>query len=150
MARTLLFRRAQRWLRMSKRTSSPELRGESGYSRREAIGLAGGLTLGASAFIYLGTKSPPHSNEQPDHDPVDPFRQEGQPQMDRPLPTRLPIAVIGAGTSGLTTAFRLRQAGIPCGIFEAHPNRVGGRMETQSSFNSEGMFCELGGVGFHT
>lgn len=46
--------------------------------------------------------------------------------------------------AGLTAAYRLLQAGIPCEIFEAS-ERTGGRMLTKTGFNAEGMFCELGG-----
>ncbi len=55
-----------------------------------------------------------------------------------------PVVIIGAGTAGLTAAYRLRKAGVPCVIYEASA-RVGGRMFTQHDFNSDGMFCERGG-----
>jgi monoamine oxidase len=55
-----------------------------------------------------------------------------------------PVAIIGAGAAGLTAAYRLLQAGIPCEIFEGS-ERTGGRMFTKTNFNPEGMFCELGG-----
>ena len=54
------------------------------------------------------------------------------------------VAIIGAGVAGLTTAYRLLQAGIPCEIFEGS-ERTGGRMLTKYDFNKDGMFCELGG-----
>ncbi len=55
-----------------------------------------------------------------------------------------PVAIIGAGVSGLTAAYRLHQAGIPCEIFEGS-DRTGGRILTKNDFNKDGMFCELGG-----
>ncbi len=55
-----------------------------------------------------------------------------------------PVAIIGAGVAGLTTAYRLLQAGIPCEVFEGS-ERTGGRMLTKYDFNKDGMFCELGG-----
>ena len=55
-----------------------------------------------------------------------------------------PVAILGAGTAGLTAAYRLMKAGIPCEIFEAS-ERTGGRMFTKTDFNKDGMFCELGG-----
>lgn len=55
-----------------------------------------------------------------------------------------PVAILGAGLAGLTAAYRLWQAGIPCEIFEGS-DRTGGRVLTQTGFNKEGMFCELGG-----
>jgi monoamine oxidase len=41
----------------------------------------------------------------------------GQPQ----------IAVVGAGLAGLTCAYRLKQAGYYATIYEANPDRIGGR-----------------------
>ena len=54
------------------------------------------------------------------------------------------MAVLGAGLAGLTAAYQLMKAGIKCEIYEA-ATRTGGRILTQNKFNSEGMFCELGG-----
>lgn len=39
----------------------------------------------------------------------------------------LKIAVIGAGLAGLTSAYRVQQAGLKVDVFEAS-NRVGGRV----------------------
>jgi monoamine oxidase len=58
--------------------------------------------------------------------------------------TGSPVAILGAGAAGLTAAYRLQQAGVPCQIFEAG-DRTGGRMFTKYDFNKDGMFCELGG-----
>lgn len=55
-----------------------------------------------------------------------------------------PVGIIGAGIAGLTAAYRLQQAGVPCEIFESS-ERLGGRMFTKYDFNKAGMFCELGG-----
>jgi oxygen-dependent protoporphyrinogen oxidase len=46
-------------------------------------------------------------------------------------PPRLDVLVVGAGISGLTTAFRLRRAGLRVAVIEAE-SRVGGAMETWS------------------
>lgn len=54
------------------------------------------------------------------------------------------VAIIGGGTAGLTTAWRLANAGIACEIFESS-GRTGGRMFTLRDFTPEGQFCELGG-----
>lgn len=54
------------------------------------------------------------------------------------------MIVIGAGTAGLTAAFRLAQAGRDVTLYEASA-RVGGRMFTKRDFTPEGQFCELGG-----
>ncbi len=55
-----------------------------------------------------------------------------------------PVAILGAGIAGLTAAYRLMQAGVPCEIFEGS-DRTGGRVLTKTDFNKDGMFCELGG-----
>ena len=52
------------------------------------------------------------------------------------------IGIVGAGLSGLTTAYRLAQAGIKSIIFEAS-NRIGGRVWTEKFPN--GQTYELGG-----
>ena len=40
------------------------------------------------------------------------------------------IAVVGAGLAGLTCAYRLQQAGYYATVYEADPERVGGRCWT--------------------
>lgn len=55
-----------------------------------------------------------------------------------------PVAILGAGLAGLTAAYRLLKAGIPCEIFEGS-ERTGGRVLTKTGFNEDAMFCELGG-----
>jgi monoamine oxidase len=54
------------------------------------------------------------------------------------------VAIIGAGVAGLTAAYRLLQAAVPCEIFEGS-ERTGGRILTKTDFNKDAMFCELGG-----
>ena len=54
------------------------------------------------------------------------------------------IAIIGGGFAGLTAAYRLGRAGLSSKVYEASP-RWGGRAFTKDNFNSEKMFCELGG-----
>jgi monoamine oxidase len=54
------------------------------------------------------------------------------------------VAILGAGVAGLTAAYRLLQAGVPCEIFEGS-ERTGGRILTKTGFNNDAMFCELGG-----
>lgn len=55
-----------------------------------------------------------------------------------------PVAIVGAGTAGLTAAYRLMKAGQTVHLYEAS-DRVGGRMFTQPGFNEDGMFVERGG-----
>jgi len=54
------------------------------------------------------------------------------------------IAVVGAGLAGLTCAYRLKQAGYSATLYEAHPDRIGGRCWTIRSF-SQGQIAEHGG-----
>ncbi len=55
------------------------------------------------------------------------------------------IAVIGAGIAGLTAALTLRDAGLDCTVYEANPDRVGGRMWTQRDHWAYGQTSEIGG-----
>lgn len=64
--------------------------------------------------------------------------------LGSPKPAPKDVAIVGGGVAGLTVAYRLAQAGRHATIYEASP-RLGGRMFTKRNFNSEGMFCELGG-----
>jgi monoamine oxidase len=54
------------------------------------------------------------------------------------------VIILGAGMAGLSAAYYLTKAGVPCALYES-ASRTGGRMYTQYNFNSEGMHCELGG-----
>jgi len=54
------------------------------------------------------------------------------------------IVILGAGTAGLTCAFRLQQRGIRATILEASP-RVGGRMYSLQNFFPDDQTAELGG-----
>ena len=62
----------------------------------------------------------------------------------KPLKSDAPIIIVGGGIAGLVAAYRLSNAGIACELYEAG-DRLGGRMFTHENFNSDGMFCELGG-----
>lgn len=54
------------------------------------------------------------------------------------------VVILGAGTAGLTCAYRLQQAGVPSTIVEASP-RVGGRMYSLQNFFADNQVAELGG-----
>src|SRR5690606_37766134 len=54
------------------------------------------------------------------------------------------VVIVGAGIAGLTCAWRLRQAGIGCRVYEAQ-SRVGGRMFSLRDHFADGQVCELGG-----
>ncbi len=59
-------------------------------------------------------------------------------------PTTPRIAVVGAGLAGLSCAYRLTQAGLPVSLFEANPERLGGRCWTAREF-AGGQTAEHGG-----
>lgn len=122
---TLALRRAH-WLNRhpAQRTAFFEAQEAYSTSRRDFIRLAGaaGISLAASG---LGARA---------------WAREVEPARTG----ESPVIIVGAGTAGLTTAYRLMKAGVPCEIYEGS-ERTGGRMLTKYDFNSDGMFCELGG-----
>ena len=54
------------------------------------------------------------------------------------------VVVVGAGLAGLTCAYRLRQQGVTAQVFEARPDRLGGRCWTARGFE-QGQVAEHGG-----
>jgi len=54
------------------------------------------------------------------------------------------IIIVGAGTAGLTCAYRLQQAGVSAQVIEAE-KRVGGRMYSLRDTFPDGQLAELGG-----
>ena len=129
--RTPLFRKLMRaahqanWLNVhpDKEQLFYEARAASRVSRRDFMRVlaAGGVAIGAGGLL------PSRALAQ------EPAKWTGNP-----------VAILGAGVSGLTAAYRLQQAGVPCEIFEGS-ERTGGRMLTKYDFNGDGQFCELGG-----
>ena len=103
-----------------------EARQASRVSRRDFVRMLGaaGFITAAGGFVPLTTRA-----------------KETRPPT---ASHRDPVAILGAGLAGLTAAYRLHQAGIPCEIFEGS-ERIGGRVLTKYDFNKEAMFCELGG-----
>ncbi|WP_067818172.1 flavin monoamine oxidase family protein [Actinomadura kijaniata] len=55
------------------------------------------------------------------------------------------VVVVGAGIAGLTAALTLRDAGVACTVYEADPDRVGGRMYSQTGLWANGQVSEIGG-----
>ncbi len=54
------------------------------------------------------------------------------------------IVVVGAGLAGLSCAYSLRRRGFDCAIYEANPERIGGRCWTSRDW-AEGQTAEHGG-----
>jgi monoamine oxidase len=54
------------------------------------------------------------------------------------------VVILGAGTAGLTCAYRLQQVGVASMILEAAP-RMGGRMYSLQNFFADDQVAELGG-----
>jgi monoamine oxidase len=54
------------------------------------------------------------------------------------------VVVVGAGLAGLSCAFRLQERGLGCTVFEANPERIGGRCWTAREF-AGGQIAEHGG-----
>src|SRR5438132_3268399 len=61
-----------------------------------------------------------------------PLEACGRTTAGAPAGTR--VVVVGAGLAGLSCAHRLHQAGVGVTVFEARPDRVGGRCWTAREF----------------
>jgi monoamine oxidase len=90
------------------------------WTRREILAAAG---VGAAAAFTRCASSPSGSAKK---------------KVDEP------VLIFGAGSAGLTAAYRLRTAGVPVRVFEAS-ERTGGRILSLRDFFPDGQFCELGG-----
>lgn len=68
----------------------------------------------------------------------------GSAAIGRPVSTKTPkVGIIGAGLAGLSAAYRLKKAGIPCTVLESR-NRIGGRVFTWNIDPEEKLTIELG------
>ncbi len=111
-------------------------------SRREFL-TRGGQVLAASSLVGLAGGGLPGCLK--DNSNVEDFKPAPSPLAATfPEATPSKVAIVGAGLSGLTLAYRLLQNGFSTQVFEGSP-RVGGRTLTQRGFNDQGMFCEQGG-----
>lgn len=128
MARTPLFKEIQRTLKLAahlEKTHTPTAEGleriaEAQWSRRRFLGTTAAATAGTMASI--------------------PFfeRVALGAQSAR-------FVIVGAGTAGLTCAYRLQQAGVHHPRVIEASTRVGGRMFTLRNFFPENQITELGG-----
>jgi len=129
MARTPLLQALQRLAeehRTAARLGIPpaELRGrraEAALSRREFLKRAG--VVGAAAAV-----AGPAAFARP-------ARAAASPR----------IAIVGGGIAGLSAALTLADKGVPSTIFEASPDRVGGRMHSDRDFWPNGQISEFCG-----
>ncbi len=119
-------------------TLRDSLKNNPGRTRREVLKslLAAGIITGEFGELLL--KNALASQVMPTN--------KNNLQLDVPEPLRKieSVIILGAGLAGLTAAYQLTRAGIPCELFES-ASRLGGRIFTRDRFNAEGMFCELGG-----
>ncbi|MGR8011374.1 flavin monoamine oxidase family protein [Streptomyces hypolithicus] len=100
-----------------------------GSSRRELLARAAALGLGT---VVAGQAAPAHASQVRAAASV---RGAAAPR----------IAVVGAGIAGLTAALTLKDTGLACTLYEANPDRVGGRMWTQHGHWAYGQTSEIGG-----
>lgn len=129
MPRSELFLRLRHALRVAdrlERTNTPTdealERAAESWSRRRFLQTSAAAAAGAAAAPLLF----PRSASAQAHD-------DG-----------LRVVILGAGTAGLTCAYRLQQNGIAATIYEASP-RVGGRMYSLQNFFPDDQTAELGG-----
>jgi monoamine oxidase len=66
------------------------------------------------------------------------------PRLLRADDAQARVVILGAGTAGLTCAYRLQQSGIDATIYEA-ATRVGGRMYSLQNYFPDDQVAELGG-----
>jgi monoamine oxidase len=127
MTRTPLFRFVRRSLRLAQSTLG------TGYGPAEAV--ERWRESSASRRVFLRTSSAAAVGAA-----------LGGCAARRParLASPEPVLVVGAGIAGLTTAWRLHQAGVPVRVLEAQ-NRVGGRMLSLRGHFADGQVAELGG-----
>lgn len=88
-----------------------ERRAESGFSRREFL-KRGGAVGAAVAFVGPAALARP-------------ARASGSSTPG--------VAIVGAGIAGLNAALTLQDKGIGCIVYEASPDRIGGRMHSDRS-----------------
>ncbi len=65
---------------------------------------------------------------------------------DRPDPAKIKVGIVGGGMAGLYSALLLRSRGVDCHIFEASPDRLGGRVYTHRFNDDPNQYFEAGAM----
>ncbi|MCC6131164.1 MAG: FAD-dependent oxidoreductase [Acidobacteria bacterium] len=129
MAKTPLFRLLQRSLQNALRSSAAESDKtvlSDALSRRRFLVTSGAATAGL-ALSHCGPGQSPAPVTAP-----------------AVRATTEDAIVVGGGLAGLTAAYRLKQAGVTAGVYEAQ-ERVGGRVRSLRGHFPDGQVAELGG-----
>jgi len=116
MARTELFSQLRRALRAADYVEREHVSIDEAWSRRKFLRTSAVVAAGAAA---------------------------GWPRLTGAQDAAR-VVILGAGTAGLTCAYRLQQSGVASMILEAAP-RVGGRMYSLQNFFPDDQVAELGG-----
>lgn len=126
MPRTELFTRLRHALRVADRLERANVSTEEALERAAEAAWSRRRFLGTSAAAVAGAAI-------------------GFPRIARAQDGGNPrVVILGAGTAGLTCAYRLQQSGLSSMILEASP-RVGGRMYSLQNFFPDDQTAELGG-----
>lgn len=126
MPRTELFTRLRHAIRVADRLERADVSTEEAMERAAEAAWSRRRFLGTSAAAVAGAAI-------------------GFPRIARAQEAGdLRVVILGAGTAGLTCAYRLQQSGISATILEASP-RVGGRMYSLLNFFPDDQTAELGG-----
>lgn len=129
MPKSELFRQLRRALRVADRLERESISTEAAFeraaeaewSRRRFLQTSGAAAAGAAISPMLFTRT---------------ARADGGDAAR--------VVILGAGTAGLTCAYRLQQAGIDAMVVEAS-TRVGGRMYSLANYFPDDQIAELGG-----
>src|SRR5436190_8289612 len=126
MARLPLFQEIQRTMRIASWAERNQIRSAEALERMEAA------RWGRRQFLKTAVAAAAGAS-------VTPIFQTAAKGPQVPA-----VVIIGAGTAGLTCAYRLQQNGIAARVFEAS-TRAGGRMFSLRNFFPDNQLTELGG-----
>ncbi len=137
MPRTELFTRLRRAIRVADQLERANMPTEEAFERAAEAAFASrsdASSLAVSRRRFLGTSAVAAAGAA-----------IGFPRIAHAQqPSDLKVVILGAGTAGLTCAYRLQQNGIASMLLEASP-RVGGRMYSLKNFFPDDQTAELGG-----